>query len=452
MCILSRRPFPTLTITIVLGITSGVMQASAQGPVIDHVDGSWTTLILDESRSGAKTGVGTKREPILGRLAYLNIGVDLADERLVDSLEIIHGVTDPEYVQELFEMAAGNGIYDGIVGSYRYDSYGAFEFESDYMGVYQSTSETWPGCGSEFFEEAAREVWPQVMADALARDIDVFSYDGLVWWFPFDGTCNVSGFAYLEPISHLFDHSYRAAFMVFPAAYLLKHEIGHTLGLGHLNCFFDDGEVDTMCEGGNMGFPGWFATADGEPRHTQENDLIKTAAVNQYILGWTSPTGEIDPLRPAGDSKIRWLVSGATVPDSTFLNVTRSGLYRISAHSGPASENTHPELLVIPGQEENKYWFISFEEGDGFNPDFNDYFTIAQKMGKVIVRYQFLYPDSLSNSFREALLGIGDCVELDDEVEVCNHALYGSELADVTVKLADWRIRRSPGRRTAPGQ
>ena len=66
------------------------------------------------------------------------------------------------------------------------------------------------------------------------------------------------------------------------------------------------------------------------------------------------------------------------------------------------------------------------------------------------VRYQFQYPDRLESSIREALLGVGECVMIEDGVEVCNEALYGSEEADVSVKFPDWRIRRPSGRRMAP--
>jgi len=78
------------------------------------------------------------------------------------------------------------------------------------------------------------------------------------------------------------------------------------------------------------------------------------------------------------------------------------------------------------------------------------YFKIAAQMGKLTVRYQFQYPDHLESSIREALLGVGECVTLEDWVEVCNEALYGSEKADVSVKFPGWQIRRTSGRRVAP--
>jgi hypothetical protein len=317
------------------------------------------------------------------------------------------------------------------------------------MGVYQSTREMEPGCDADFLEDAAEEVWPHVKEDARAQDIDLTSYDGLVWWFPY-GPCDTPGFAYIGPVDGLFDHPYRVAFIVFPAAFMLKHEIGHTRGLMHLNCYFDDGEVDEYCEGGNMGYSGGFVTEDGEPRKTQENDLCKTAANHQYALGWTSPTGETDSAGLLENSSLRRLVPGAAAPNSTFHNVTRSGVYRISAHRGHANENAHPELLIIPSQEEYKYWFISFEEGDGFNPSLDVYFKIAEQTEKVTVRFQFQYPDHLESSIREALLGVGECVTLEDKVEVCNEALYGAEEADVSVKFPGWQIRRPSGRRLAP--
>lgn len=68
------------------------------------------------------------------------------------------------------------------------------------------------------------------------------------------------------------------------------------------------------------------------------------------------------------------------------------------------------------------------------------------------VRYQFQFPDGLEDSMREALLGVGECVELEDRVEVCNEALYGSEEADVSVKFPGWRVRRPSGRRLAPSR
>ena len=337
-----------------------------------------------------------KFEPSLGNSTYLIIAVDMANMRVVDTMEEIYGVADPGYVHELFQMAAGTGIYDGIVGSYKYDSYGAFVLESYFMGVYQSAFEMESGCDAEFLEDVAEEVWPQVKEDAAARDIDLKSYDGLVWWFPY-GPCNTPGFAYIGPADGLFDHSYRAAFIVFPTAGLLKHEIGHTRGLMHLNCLFDNGEVDEYCEGGNMGYGASWVTAEGDPYRPQENDLFKTAANNQYALGWTSPTGETKSTTSLYNSGLRRLVRGASAPESTFLNVTRSDIYRISAHRGPASENANPELLIIPSEVEYKYWFISFEEGDGFNPDLNVYLRIGEQVQKVTVRYQFHYPWGLDD-------------------------------------------------------
>ena len=122
----------------------------------------------------------------------------------------------------------------------------------------------------------------------------------------------------------------------------------------HLNCYFDNGEVDEYCEGGNMGYGAGFVTEDGDPYRPQENDLYKTAANNQYALGWTSPTGETEAAGPPGDSKLRRLVPGAAAPNPTFLIVTRSSTYHISAHRGPASENAYPELLIIPSEVECK--------------------------------------------------------------------------------------------------
>jgi len=443
----ARRFFEIMIVTV-LWSAIGVTSTSAQVLIIDHFDGTATIRTFQEAHPGAVTEKGGKIEPSLGSPTYLIIAVDMANMRVVDTIEEIYGVADPGYVHELFHMAAGTGIYDGIIGSYKYDSYGAFVLESDFMGVYQSTREMEPGCDAEFLEEAAEEVWPQVKEDASAQDIDLTSYDGLVWWFPY-GPCNTSGFAYVGPVDGLFDYSYRAAFIVVPTARTLKHEIGHTRGLMHLNCFFDDGEVDEYCEGGNMGYGASWVTAEGDPYRPQENDLYKTAANNQYALGWTSPTGETESTTSLYNSRLRRLVRGASVPESTFLNVNRSGTYRISAQCGPASENAYPELLIIPSEVEYKNWFISFEEGDGFNPDLNVYLRIGEQVQKVTVRYQFQYPYHLDESIREALLGVGECVELEESIEVCNQALYGSEEADVSVKFPGWRTRRTSGRRVA---
>jgi hypothetical protein len=431
------------TVTVGKGLT-------AQDLIIDHFDGTATIRTLEEAHPEIVIEKNETFEPSLGRSTYLIIAVDMANMRVVDTMEEIFGVADPGYVHELFQMAAGTGTYDGIVASYKYDSYGAFVLESDYMGVYQSTRKMEPGCDADFLENAAEEVWPHVKKDARAQDIDLASYDGLVWWFPY-GPCITAGFAYIGPVNGLFDYSYRAAFIVFPGAGLLKHEIGHTRGLMHLNCFFDNGEVDEYCEGGNMGYGGSWVTAEGDPYRPQENDLYKTAANNQYALGWTSPTGETKSAGPPGNSRLRRLVPGAAAPDSTFLNVARSGTYRISAHRGPASENAYPELLIIPSEVQYKNWFISFEEGDGFNPDLDVFIKIGEQVQKVTVRYQFQYPDHLDASIRQALLGGGECVELEDRVEVCNEALYGSEEADVSVKFPGWRTRRTFGRRVAQG-
>ena len=403
---MTARRFLVLTFVTVLGITMGVTSASAQDLVIDHFDGTVTTRTSEKAHPGTVIEKVEKLERSLGTSVYLIIAVDMANMRVVDTMEEIYGVADPGYVHELFQMAAGTGLYDGIVASYKYDSYGAFVLESDYMGVYQSTREMEPGCDADFLEDAAEEVWPHVKEDARAQDIDLTFYDGLVWWFPY-GPCITVGFAYIGPENGLFDYSYRAAFIVFPGASTLKHEIGHTRGLMHLNCFFDNGEVDAYCEGGNMGYGASWVTAEGDPYRPQENDLYKTAANNQYALGWTSPTGETKSAGPPGNSRLRRLVPGAAAPDSTFLNVTRSGTYRISAHRGPASENAYPELLIIPSEVQYKNWFISFEEGDGFNPDLDVFLKIGEQVQKVTVRYQNQFPDGLKNSIREAFLGVG---------------------------------------------
>jgi hypothetical protein len=445
---MTARRFLVRTFVTVLGITMGMTSASAQDLVIDHFDGTATIRTFEEAHPGMKSEKNEKFEPSLGSPTYLIIAVDMANMRVVDTMEEMYGVADPGYVQELFHMAAGTGVYDGIVGSYKYDSYGAFVLESDYMGVYHSTFEMEPGCDADFLEDAAEEVWPQVKEDATVQDIDLTAYDGLVWFFPY-GPCNTSGFAYIGPVDGLFDHSYRAAFIVVPTAGLLKHEIGHTRGLKHLNCFFDNGEVDEYCEGGNMGYGGSWVTAEGEPYRPQENDLYKTAANNQYALGWTSPTGETESAGSRDSSNLRRLVPGAAAPDSTFLNVARSGTYRISAHRGPASENAYPELLIITSEVQYKNWFISFEEGDGFNPDLGVFLKIGEQVQKVTVRYQFHYPWGLDDSFREALLGVRECATLEETVEVCNEALYGSEEADVSVRFPGWRARRTSGRRVA---
>jgi hypothetical protein len=448
---MTARQFVALTLVMVLGITMAVMRASAQDLIIDHLDGTATILTLEEAHPGMVVDKTARNEPSLGTRTYLIIAVDMANKRVVDTMEAFYGVADAGYVHELFQMTAGTGRYDGIVASYTYDSYGAFVLESDYMGVYESTAEMEPGCDAALLEDAAKEVWPLVQEDATARDIDLTSYDGLVWWFPY-GFCNVAGIAYVGPTDRVFDHSYRIAYIAFPSAFCLKHEIGHTRGLMHLNCYFENGEIDAYCEGGTMGFSPWPVTEEGDPLRSHENELCKTAAHNQYVLGWTSPTGETAPAGLLDNSSLRSQVPGAAAPDETFLDVTRSGTYRISAHRGPASENAYPELLIISSQEEYKYWFISFEEGDCFNPTKNVYFKNADNIDKVIVRYQFHYPDGLDNSIREALLGVGDCVTLDDSVEVCNEALYGSEEADVSVRFPGWRTRRPSTRRLTPSR
>ena len=71
-----------------------------------------------------------KLEPSLGTSVYLIIAVDMANMRVVDTMEEICGLADAGYVREFFQMAAGTGIYDGIVASYKYDRYGAFLLES----------------------------------------------------------------------------------------------------------------------------------------------------------------------------------------------------------------------------------------------------------------------------------------------------------------------------------
>jgi len=444
-----RQSF-AVTLACLLGTVTAGTRLTAQDLIIDHFDGTATIRTFEEAHPGMTSEKNEKFEPSLGSATSLIIAVDMANLRVVDTMEEIFGVADPGYVHELFQMAAGTGTYDGIVGSYKYDSYGAFVLESDYMGVYQSTREMEPGCDAEFLEEAAEEVWPHVKEDARAQDIDLTSYDGLVWWFPY-GPCNTPGWAYIGPVEGLFDHPYRLAFIVFPAARVLKHEVGHTRGLMHLNCYFDDGEVDEYCEGGNMGYGGSWVTAEGDPYRPQENDLFKTAANNQYALGWTSPTGETKSVAPPGNSRLRRRVPGAAAPDSTFLNVTRSGTYRISAHRGPASENAYPELLIIPSEVQYKNWFISFEEGDGFNPDLDVFLKIGEQVQKVTVRFQYQFPDGLENSIREALISVGECVELEDRIEVCNEALYGSEEADISIKFPGWRVRRTLGGRVAQG-
>ena len=448
------RQAALLTTMMVLATNVVATRTSAQDLVIDHLDGTATIVTLEEAHLGMVIDKSSWHEPMIGHYTYLNIGVDMADMRLVDSVELLQGVADPGYVQEVFRIAAGTGAYDGIVASFKYDSYGAFVLESDFMGVYQSTfGMEQPGCNAGLLEDAARQVWTQVQDDAAARDIDLTAYDGLVWWFPFNNDCRTAGFAYLAPVSHLFDHPYRVAVIAFPALYFVKHELGHTLGLGHLNCFFEDGEVDEFCEGGNMGWGGgWFVTEAGDPHPDRRrgSTLTKTAAHNQYLLGWTSPTGETRAADQGEDVSSPRGVAGAAAPDSTYLEVTTSGTYRISAHRGPASENAYPELLVIPGQVQYKYWFISFEEGDCFNPDLGLYFKIAEQVEKVTVRYQYLHPGEFSDSIREALLGVGECVTLDDSIEVCNEVLYGSEAADVRVTFPRLRTRRPAVRRLLP--
>ena len=152
------RQSPALNIARALGITMGVMSTSAQDLIIDHFDGTATTLTLEETHPGMASENNKKFEPSLGSPTYLIIGVDMANMRLVDTMEEIYGVADPGYVHELFHMAAGTGVYDGIVASYKYDSYGAFVLESDYMGVYQSTFEMEPGC-----EPVASITWSILM-------------------------------------------------------------------------------------------------------------------------------------------------------------------------------------------------------------------------------------------------------------------------------------------------
>ena len=134
---------------MVLGVAMGVMPVSAQGLIIDHFDGTATIRTNEEAHIGELVKKGEKFEPSLGRSTYLNIAVDMANMRVVDTIEEMYGVADPGYVHELFQMAAGTGPYDGIVASYKYDSYGAFVLESDYMGVYQSTFEMEPGCDAD---------------------------------------------------------------------------------------------------------------------------------------------------------------------------------------------------------------------------------------------------------------------------------------------------------------
>lgn len=153
----------------VLGLTMGAIPLSAQVRVVDHFDGTATIRTLEEARPGIEVEKRESVESFVGSFSYLNIAVDMADMRLVDSVEFLHGVSDPGYVREVFQMVAGTGIYDGIVASFKYDSYGAFVLESDYMGVYQSTREMGPWCDADFLEDAAEEVWPHVKEDARAR-------------------------------------------------------------------------------------------------------------------------------------------------------------------------------------------------------------------------------------------------------------------------------------------
>jgi hypothetical protein len=448
---MTARQFLSLPIVMVLGLATGVTSASTQDLIIDHLDGTATIMNLEEAHPGMVIHKTARYEPSLGSATYLNIAVDMATVRLVDTMEAIYGVADAGFVHELFQIAAGTGRYDGIVASYKYDSYGAFVLESDYMGVYESTFDMEPGCDGALLEDAVKEVWPLVQQDATAQGIDLTSYVGLVWWFPY-GPCNTPGFAYIGPMDDLFDHPYRLAFIVFPTPWVLKHEIGHTRGLMHLSCYTVSGEVVEYCESGNMGTPGGFTTVEGYPHPAEEHDLFKTAAHNQYVLGWTSPTAVTATAGLLGESDPQRVASRAAQPKLTFLNVTKSGTYRISAHVGPASENAYPDLLIIPSEEEHKYWFISFEEGDGFNSNLNLHLRIEEQNRNVTVRYQFHYPDALDDSIREALLGIGECVLLDHSVEVCNEALCGSEEADVRIRFPEWRSRRPPGRRLTPSR
>ena len=179
---MTARQLP-LIIMMVWITTMAVTYTPAQDVIIDHLDGTATIVTLEEAHPGMVINRSGWHEPMIGRHTYLNIGVDMADMRLVDTVELLQRVADPGYVQEVFRMVAGTGAHDGIVASYTYDSYGTFVLESDYMGVYQSTLEMErPGCNADLLEDAAREVWPQVQEDAAARDLDLTAYDGLVWW------------------------------------------------------------------------------------------------------------------------------------------------------------------------------------------------------------------------------------------------------------------------------
>ena len=144
---------------MVLATNMVATRTSAQDLVIDHLDGTATIVTLEEAHLGMVIDKSSWHEPMIGHYTYLNIGVDMADMRLVDSVELLQGVADPGYVQEVFRIAAGTGAYDGIVASFKYDSYGAFVLESDFMGVYQSTFEMeQPGCNAGLLEDAARQV------------------------------------------------------------------------------------------------------------------------------------------------------------------------------------------------------------------------------------------------------------------------------------------------------
>jgi hypothetical protein len=239
-------------------------------PVVECGTESKTVFVEADPAVLAKNASGTKVSPIISN----------------GTRRIIYSIVDMENVAHPQSQAETDHTMELIEAYWERISHGRLDIELTAAG---RVSIPFRNDGSCDYQE-----WARAVDDVVGQTLDLYQYDGRVYFLPGIGSCGVGGRGTLDGNPEL--PIYTGGFanqswvMIPDAEFIVAHEMGHNFGLRHGRTPSSTqgpgeeyGDRSTLMGDYNRGFSSYL------------RELRGLHGVNRAKLGWLTPWTEMKP-------------------------------------------------------------------------------------------------------------------------------------------------------------